>query len=693
MNSLSHPELEILRYAPDVIFITEANGQIIFTNDNDNASHVLGYSEAELLNMTVLDISPVEWREKYRLGLDETVADGERHTFEIRLICKNGKKIPMELLLVRMPNGLLFGSCRDISERILADKKILAANKQLTDLINALPDAIFFKDGAGRWLITNQPAQQLFCLEQIDWQGKTDQELTRLNPQLREAHEICVKDDELAWQVGKLSITEEIIPDTQGKLRNFEVFKLPHFDTHGKREGLVVIGRDITERKLAEKNIHELAFYDPLTKLPNRRLLLDRLTQALLMSEEYHRYGALLVMDLDHFKSFSTKLGDAVLKEVAQRLQSCVPPNHSLACLGGDRFVILIEPFSTEIAATGELAEMLARKISTAISQPYSVATQQLRTSASIGIALFSGRSESADDLLKQAKAAVDLAKKAGRNCVKFFNPALQAVLLARSELEHELRIAIEQQQFTLHYQIQVDSNHRAVGAEVLVRWNHPKRGLIPPAQFIPLCEEIGLIVPLGLWVLEQAALQVKTWQKRPHLRDLVLAVNVSAKQLHEAGFVEHVQKILLATGAKSSQLKLELTESSIMENITDTIGKMRELQLLGLRFSMDDFGTGHSSLQYLKRLPLDQIKIDQSFVRDIATDPNDAVIVKTIISMSDALGLNVIAEGVETELQQAFLEAHGCHIFQGYLFGKPLPIDDFEAALQQHEIKPTKHL
>ncbi len=542
-------DTHFLRYAPDVVFITEADGRIVFVNDN--ALTVLGYSAAELLSMTVLDISPPDWRAVYAERLSRVTEIGVRELMEIRLISKTGQKIPMELNLLKMPNGLMYGLCRDINER-----------------------------------------------------------------------------------------------------------------------------------KQAEKSLHQLTYYDALTQLPNRLALLNALKQNLLGSVSNLHFGALLVIDLDHFKSFKAALGDALLIQVAQRLRTMQGNNHSVGCLGGDVFVLLVEPFSTELEGVAELVDMLARQISAALKQPFLINQQELRISASIGIALFSGEQESPDELLKQAKSATDAAKKAGRDTIKFYNPALQSSLAARHELEQQLRIAIEQQQFLLHYQVQVDSQARTIGAEVLLRWQHPQRGMISPAEFIPLSEETGLIVPLGLWVLEQACAQLKTWQKSAQLRDLVLAVNVSTKQLQAANFVAQVQKILLDTGAKASQLKLELTESAVLENIEDSTNKMRALQLLGIRFSLDDFGTGHSSLQYLKRLPLDQIKIDQSFVRDIATDPNDAVIVKTIISMSDALGLNVIAEGVETAAQRDFLEAHGCHVFQGYWFAKPLPLDAFIAAL-----------
>jgi EAL domain-containing protein (putative c-di-GMP-specific phosphodiesterase class I) len=336
---------------------------------------------------------------------------------------------------------------------------------------------------------------------------------------------------------------------------------------------------------------------------------------------------------------------------------------------------------SSDEAATQ--ADLVAEKIREVLSQPYQLASYTQHTTPSIGIVLFMGHQQNSDDVLKYADTAMYQAKTAGRNAIRFYDPVMQAAIEARADLEDELRHALELKQLNLYYQIQVDSRNHPLGAEALLRWQHPKRGLVSPAQFIPLAEESGLIVPIGLWVLQTACAQLKSWQNDAQTRDLTLAVNVSAKQFRSSNFVELVQRTLLETGAKPALLKLELTESIVLENVEDTIAKMRELKLLRVSFSMDDFGTGYSSLQYLKQLPLDQIKIDQSFVRDIVTDPNDAAIVQTIIAMSEVLGLSVIAEGVETEAQRQFLDLRGCHAFQGYLFGRPVPLFEFEDLLR----------
>jgi len=329
----------------------------------------------------------------------------------------------------------------------------------------------------------------------------------------------------------------------------------------------------------------------------------------------------------------------------------------------------------------------MAERIRNQLSEPYTLNGVDVQTTPSIGIVLFQGTQESADSLLKHADAAMYQAKDAGRDTIRFFDPQIQADIEDRLHLVSDLGQAIEKRQLRLYFQKQANAEGYALGAEALIRWEHPVRGLVSPAQFIPLAEETGLIVPIGLWVLQVACRQLKSWAGLRSLRDLTLAVNVSARQFHQPDFVAQVQHALMEAGAKPSHLKLELTESVVLENVQEAIAKMRELKLMGIGFSLDDFGTGYSSLQYLNRLPLDQIKIDQSFVRDIATDPSDAAIVQTIIAMTEALGLNVIAEGVETHEQMEFLEHRGCHAFQGYFFGKPLPLEQFEMDIRRTQV------
>ena len=444
---------------------------------------------------------------------------------------------------------------------------------------------------------------------------------------------------------------------------------------------------DITERKAAEEKIQQLAFHDPLTRLPNRQLLLDRLHQALASSARTAKLGALLFIDLDNFKTLNDTLGhvmgDMLLQQVAEKLVTCVRDGDTVARLGGDEFVVMLEDLSEQAIEAAEQAETTGGKILAVLNRPYHLGTSDVHSSGSIGVTLFSGTRQDAEELLKQADIAMYQAKRGGRNALRFFDPQMQEAINTRAAIEAELHKAIAKRQFQLYYQIQVDKLRRPLGAEALLRWMHPQRGLVSPAQFIPLAEETGLILPIGRWVLDAACAQLKAFERSDHARGLVLSVNISARQFHQPDFVAQVRAAIERHAIDPSLLKLELTESLMLDHHADTVAAMNALKAIGVGLSMDDFGTGYSSLQYLKLLPLDQIKIDQSFVRDITTDANDATIVQTIIAMGEALGLDVIAEGVETDAQFEFLDLRGCHAYQGFLFGKPAPIEQFEKLLK----------
>jgi diguanylate cyclase (GGDEF)-like protein/PAS domain S-box-containing protein len=459
-------------------------------------------------------------------------------------------------------------------------------------------------------------------------------------------------------------------------------------DTNDAITHYVATFNDITASKAAENEIRNLAFYDPLTGLPNRRLLMDRMHHALATSTRNGREGALLFIDLDNFKTLNDTLGhdvgDRLLQQVAQRLIACVRDGDTVARLGGDEFVVMLEGLSEQTLEAAAQTEAVGEKILAALNQPYPLAPHSYHNSPSIGAILFSDHHQAIDELLKHADIAMYQAKKAGRNTMRFFDPKMQETINARAALEGELRTALQNRQFHLHYQIQVDSSHHPLGAEALIRWQHPERGMISPAQFIPLAEESGLILPIGLWVLDTACAQINAWQTALLTRDLVLAVNVSARQFRQPDFVAQVREAIQRHAINPRRLKLELTESLLLDNIEDTIATMNALKAIGVRFSLDDFGTGYSSLQYLKRLPLDQLKIDQSFVRDIATDNSDRAIVRTIIAMARSLNLDVIAEGVESEEQRQLLLEKGCAHHQGYLFSRPVPVEQLEELLKQ---------
>jgi len=440
--------------------------------------------------------------------------------------------------------------------------------------------------------------------------------------------------------------------------------------------------RDITDRKQAEDEIHNLAFFDPLTGLPNRRLMRDRLQHTLSSCTRMRCQGAILFIDLDNFKTLNDTrghdIGDLLLTEVAVRLQLCIRSNDTVSRIGGDEFVVILQNLSADEHQAALEAGLIGDKICTTLSKPYLLNGFEHHSTCSIGIGLFHDTSLSADELLKRSDTAMYEAKRSGRNAVRFFDPSMQAELEERTLLEHDLRHALEHDQLVMYFQIQVDDAYRIVSAEVLLRWQHPQHGLILPCQFIPLAEETNLILPIGEWILKSACQLLKSWENDPLAQQLEIAVNVSARQFRQPAFVDQVSNILKESGANPSKLKLELTESLVLDNIEDSIRKMEALRTYGIRFSMDDFGTGQSSLTYLKRLPLSQLKIDQSFVRDIVQDANDAVIVQTIIGMAKNMGLAVIAEGVETPQQLAYLQSYGCPAFQGFLFGKPMPYEEF---------------
>lgn len=459
-------------------------------------------------------------------------------------------------------------------------------------------------------------------------------------------------------------------------------------DADGAVTHYISVHHDISERKTAEKKINELAFFDQLTGLSNRTRLLDRLMQTMTANIRSESFGALLFIDLDHFKTLNDTLGhdvgDLLLKQVAQILMQCVREGDTVARLGGDEFVVVLAGLSTNEREAAIATEVVGEKILAALGQLFQLGLASYRSTASIGATLFRGQQTAIEALMKQSDLAMYKAKDAGRNTLRFYDPVMGAVVMKRGALESDLRVAVQEKQFFLHYQPQVVDAGRITGAEVLVRWRHPQRGMVSPAEFIPIAEETGLILPLGFWVLETACTQLAVWSMRPEMAHLTVAVNVSARQFRHKNFVDQVLAILDRTGANPQRLKLELTESLLVSNMEEIIEKMSALKAKGVGFSLDDFGTGYSSLSYLKRLPLDQLKIDQSFVRDVLTDPNDAAISRTIIALAQSLGLGVIAEGVETQAQQDFLSSAGCHAYQGYFFSRPLSLEGFEKIAQR---------
>ena len=448
----------------------------------------------------------------------------------------------------------------------------------------------------------------------------------------------------------------------------------------------VAVKEDITQRKQSELLLHRLAYYDPLTGLPNRALLWDRLAQAIRATERSGHHVALMLLDVDGFKLLNDtqghEAGDRLLKELAQRMSTHLRESDTVARQGDDDFAVIVTELSRDAGEALSQAEHIARKLHGHLLVPCMLSGDGAAAyypSLCVGVTLCQGSATTPETLLKEAEVALHRAKAEGRNRISFFSPQMQALVNARAQLEFGLREGLERRDFSLHYQAQVDAQGRTVAAEALLRWRDAGGRPISPAEFIPVAEESGLIVPIGRWVLETALQQLAAWQRQPATRGLRLAVNVSTRQFHQADFVDMVREALRRSGAQAEGLELELTESVVVGDVAEAVQRMNQLRELGIRFSLDDFGTGYSSLSYLRQLPFVQLKIDRSFVMHIGDDAGSADIVRAILAMSRSLGLEVVAEGVETEAQRDFLREHGCQLFQGYLIGRPMGIEDWE--------------
>ncbi len=477
-----------------------------------------------------------------------------------------------------------------------------------------------------------------------------------------------------------------------GKRKDGTVFPISLAISKVARAGrptFVAVVRDITESRQRDEEIKRLAFFDPLTQLPNRRLLLDRLLRAQMNSSRAEQHGALMFLDLDHFKlindTMGHDLGDELLQQVASRLKTCVREGDTVARLGGDEFVILLEGLGQSGPESAAHAEAVAGKILGALGEPYLLRGHPYVSTPSIGIVLFRGDNQSTDDLLKKADVAMYRAKAAGRNTVRFFDPAMQATVSAQAALEHDMRRGLERREFMLLYQFQVNAQGSPIGAEALLRWNHASRGVVPPAQFIKLAEECNVGHLLGQWVLETACNQLALWADQEATAHWTLAINVSPSQFADPEFASNVAQALARSGARPDQLTLELTERLLMNDTAETQFKMNTIKALGVRFSLDDFGTGYSSLMHLQRLPLDQLKIDQSFVHALLTPKSEASVARSVVALGHSLGLTVIAEGVETAAQRNQLAALGCDAFQGYYFGRPTSAGELIAAQSEY--------
>jgi len=565
---------------------------------------------------------------------------------------------------------------RQVAEKT---RHLKASENRLNTILNSVDAHIYIKNSRLRYEYINRKAADLFGCEPEQAVGRRDDAFfdaaTCANLQ---------QNDLKVLQQGVRLVEEENNRSLDGSQKHtYLSVKLPLRDEAGNIYALCGISTDITEHKQQQQEIHQLALYDALTGLANRRMLLDRLQHAVALRERQTdlAQGALLFIDLDHFKDLNDTLGhamgDQLLKQVAQRLQNHLRKVDTLARLGGDEFVVLLTDLHPDQDVASQKAGLIATKVVQLLAEPFMLQDRNYTLSASVGVVLFADGCNSYE-LLQRADLAMYDAKGHGRNGMRFFNQQMQADISARAELAAGLRQAILNNELLLHFQPQLEREKGIVGAEVLLRWQHPEQGMISPARFIPVAESTGQILQIGHWVLEQSCLQLAEWARFPDTTHWYLAVNISARQLHSANFVADVTRALQQSGAAPDKLVLELTESQLLQDVDTVIAKMQQLTNLGVRFSLDDFGTGYSSLSYLKLLPLQQLKIDHSFVRDLLTDPNDKAIVKTIMALGQSLELAVIAEGVESEAQYRKLLQLGCKQFQGYFFGKPQPLESF---------------
>jgi diguanylate cyclase (GGDEF)-like protein/PAS domain S-box-containing protein len=667
----------LLETIPDLVWMKDEAGVYRFCNPT--FERFFGAQEADIVGKTDYDFVDKELADFFRAHDRKAIEAGRPSINEEWLtFADDGRRVLVETTKTPVrgatgdPVGVL-GIARDITERKLTESSLrvaAAAFESQEGMLITDADKIILRVNKAFSEMTGYPADELV--------GRTPHILSS------EHHDA----DFYAAMWASVNNSGTWQGEIWDRRKNGDVY--PTWltitavkDSNGAITHYVGTHTDITERKTAEAQIRNLAFFDPLTMLPNRRLLTDRLQQALASSARSGREGALLFIDLDNFKTLNDTLGhdqgDLLLQEVARRVSACLREGDTVARLGGDEFVVMLEGLSENRSEAAAQTEAVGEKILAALNRPYDLHSHEYRSSSSIGMTLFVAPQNSIEELMKRADLAMYQAKAAGRNTLRFFDPKMQAEVTARAALEVDLREGLKHAQFLLHYQPQVDAVGRVTGAETLLRWQHPLRGLVSPLEFIPLAEDTGLILPLGNWVLESACCQLARWATGLAAAKLCIAVNVSAGQLQQADFVEQVLAVLERTGANPKNLKLELTESLLLNNVEDIIAKMGQLKTHGVGFSLDDFGTGYSSLAYLKRLPLEQLKIDQSFVRDVLTDPNDAAIARTVVALAQSLGLSVIAEGVENEAQRDFLASNGCHAYQGYLFSRPLPIAEFE--------------
>jgi diguanylate cyclase (GGDEF)-like protein/PAS domain S-box-containing protein len=658
---------------------------LAFLAVNEAAAHHYGYSQSEFLTMTLKDIQP--WGDipsllNYRLKAKSKYRASSAHYAGVwKHRRKDGTLIDVEItssLVSFNGKDTMLVLVHDITRHRIAEEALRQSQQKYETLINLIDGIVWEADARTfQFTFVGQQAERLFGYPIEQWLTEPTFWADHVHP------------DDRGWAVAFCKEASQ-----EKKDRTFE-YRMVAADGHivwlrdlisvvvenGQPVKLRGVMVNITDQKQAEERLHHLAHHDGLTDLPNRILFMDRLGQALSRVRWHMRLVAILFLDLDHFKRINDTLGhdvgDLLLKAVAERLSSCVRAGDTVARMGGDEFTIILAD-----VAQAEDVPKVAQKIIDAIAKPFLLAGHELFVTTSMGISLFPDDGQDVQTLLKNADAAMYRAKEQGRNHYQHYSPVMNVRTLERLALESSLRHALERKELLLHYQPRVDLNTgQIICVEALLRWQYPDLGLIPPNQFIHLAEETGLIIPIGEWVLHTACKQNKLWQAMG-LLPIRVAVNLSPRQFEEKNFVETIARVLKDTGLDPNYLELELTENLVMKNAESSIATLRQLNAMGIQISIDDFGTGYSSLSYLRRFPIHSLKIDQSFVRDITTDPDDSVIVTAMIILAHSLKLKVIAEGVETKEQLDFLRSLKCHEMQGYLFSKPLPENEMTRLL-----------
>jgi diguanylate cyclase (GGDEF)-like protein/PAS domain S-box-containing protein len=685
-EQLSH----MVATSPTILFSLKVEkGRLIPLWISENLTRITGYSIDEALN-------PRWWQRHLHkddrarvLSESRELFLGKHLTYEYRFIHRNGSILWIrdEQQLICDHNGLpqeVMAAWTDITER-----KIEEIDLRITATAFDTKEGIIITDKEGLIIRVNKAFTRLT--------GYSMEEAIGHSPKMLHSGRHTREFYQQLW--GDLKRDRHWEGEVWDRHKNGTIYPVwlsitAVTDNTGAVSHYVSTFFDISERKEAEEYIRNLAFYDPLTHLPNRRLMLDRLGIALVTSHRNHHHGALMFMDLDRFKILNDTqghdTGDRLLIEVAKRLQSCVREGDTVARMGGDEFVVMLENLSKNQEEAAVQTQAVAEKIRDALAATYWLQGRNMEnasllehhSSVSIGLVLFNGYTVTSEDLLKRADLAMYQAKQAGRDTIRVFDPAMQSALDERTALEADLRQALGRNEFVLYFQAQVNASGQTVGAEVLLHWHQSRRGSVPSAKFIALAEETGLILPIGQWVLTQGCATLAAWASHPATRHLTLALNISPRQFRQPDFIEQLRIALKDSGADPKRLKLEITESLVMENLDLTIGKMSAIKHTGVGFAMDDFGTGYSSLSNLPRLPLEQLKIDKGFIRDLSEDNQDAAIIRSVLSLGRSLELTVIAEGVETEEQWQYLVKNGCPLFQGYFFGKPMPLAEFEARL-----------